>query len=404
MPDIVSYNGIELADIISINGLDIPAGGRSLGSGTYIFGDVGGTFIDAFKAGDDTIGPEMYAKMSSTSHDFTKVVANQYWNFWGLKSDGSLWMYNTSTSFNNTYGTQTEWTRFGNENDWEDLASGRYHFGAIKNGEVWNLGYNAYGQAGVGNTTTTTVWTRKASFTGCSKIAKGEYFTIVVKSDGTVFTAGRNANYRTGQGTQSGNTTSFTQLSGVNKATKPRAGQRDGAVIIEANSGDGFGTPYVWGYNQANHLGVSGQKTTATASTISGTGTISQITEMAIGRYTSHIIDRSGYLYRAGYSTDNPYWNESGSKTSGFDRDGSVTGFSKVFSSGARAANRAVFVKDSKHYPGGFIGPSIMEGEGNTKASSRTPIEDLTVLSGKTIDAINHVGGYQTHSFIISIA
>ena len=260
MPDIQKYSGVEMANIEKISGQDVPSGGRSLGSGTFIFGDVGGTFIDSFKAGDDTIGPEMYAEMSSTSHDFTKVVANQYWNFWGLKSDGSLWMYNTSTTFNNTYGTQTEWTRFGEDNDWEDLASGRYHFGAIKDGEVWNLGYNAYGQAGVGNTTTTTVWTKKASFTNCSKIAKGEYFTIVVKTDGTVFTAGRNANYRTGQGTQSGNTTSFTQLSGVTNAIKPSAGQRDGAVIVEATSGDGYGTPYVWGYNQANHLGVSGQK------------------------------------------------------------------------------------------------------------------------------------------------
>lgn len=392
-----------MASISEISGLEVPAGGRSLGSGTFIFGDVGGTFIDAFKASDDTIGPEMYAEMSSTSHSFTKVVANQYWNFWGLKSDGSLWMFNTSTSFNTTYGTQTDWTRFGTDNDWEDLASGRYHFGAIKNGEVWNLGYNSYGQAGVGNTTTTTVWTRKASFTNCSKIAKGEYFTIVVKSDGTVFTAGRNSNYRTGQGTQSGNTTSFTQLSGVTNAIKPSAGQRDGAVIVEATKGDGFGTPYVWGYNQANHLGISGS-TSPTASSINGAGTISDISEIAIGRYTSHIVDRSGYLYRAGYSNDNTYWNESGSKTSGFDRDGSVTGFSKVFSSGARAANRAVFVKGDKHYPAGFVGASITEGEGNTKGSSRTPIEDLTVLSGKTISAINHVGGYQTHSFIISIS
>lgn len=404
MPDIVSYNGIDVADIISINGLDIPAAGRSLGTGTYIFGDVGGSFIESFKDGDTTIGPEMYVKMSDTSHDFDKVVANQYWNFWGLRSDGTLWMYNTSSSFNSTYGTQTSWTQFGTDTDWEDLASGRYHFGAIKNGEYYHLGYNAYGQGGSGNTTTVQVWTKVGTDTNWSQIAKGEYFTILTKTDGTVYTAGRNSNYRTGQNTTSGNTTTLTQLSGVTNATKPNAGQRDGAVIIEATKGNGFGTPYVWGYNQANHLGVSGQKATPTASTISGSGTISDIVEMGIGRYTSHIIDRSGYLYRGGYSTNNPIWNETGSKTSGFDRDGSVTGFSKVFSSGPRAADRAVFVKDSKHYIGGFLGASITENEAATKASSRTPVEDLTVLDGFTIDAINHVYGYQTHSFVISIA
>lgn len=403
MADTTAYSGIDMANIASINGQDV-ASGRSLGSGTYIFGDVAGTFIDAFVGADSTIGPQMFAQMSSTSHDFTKVVSNSYWNFWGLKSNGTLWMFNTSTSFNNTYGIQTDWTQFGTDTDWEDIASGRFHFGAVKNGEVWNLGYQAYGQAGAGNTTTTTVWTKIASFTGCSEIAKGEYFTIIVKTDGTVFTAGRNSQYRTGQGTQSGNTTSFTQLSGVTNAIKASAGKDSAAVIIEATKGNGFGTPYVWGYNSGNHMGLSGTKQSATAATISGTGTISDIAEVAIGRNTSHIIDRSGYIYRGGYSTDNPYWNEAGSKTSGFDRDGSVTGFSKVFSSGARAANRAVFVKDSKHYFGGFIGASIMEGESNTKASLRTPIEDLTALNGKTIDAINHVGGYQTHSFVISIA
>ena len=67
MPDIVSYNGIDVADIISINGLDVPAG-RGIGSGTYMLGDSVNTWVYNLVSVDSDLGPEQYALTSSTAH------------------------------------------------------------------------------------------------------------------------------------------------------------------------------------------------------------------------------------------------------------------------------------------------------------------------------------------------
>lgn len=403
MPNISSYSGVDMASISKISGLDAPAGGREVDTGTYFFGDVGGSFIDGLLNIDTTIGGQMFMKTSTTSHTFTKVVGNYYWNFWGLKSDGTMWMLNSSSAYN-SYGTQTSWTQLGTDTDWEDLAGGRFHFGAIKGGAYYHLGYNSYGQGGAGNTTSVTSWTQVGTDTDWSEIAHGEYFTVLVKDNGTVYTAGRNYQYRTGQGTSSGNTTSLTQISGVTNAIRPAAGVDTGAVLVEATKGDGFGTPYVWGYNNGNNLGVSGQKTSPTASTISGTGTISDMTHIALSRYTSHVIDRSGYIYRAGYSTNNVQWSESGTKSAGFDRDGSSTAFTNVTGGSARSSHAQLFTNNGKHYPSGFIGISITEGEKYLSGSSRTAIEDMEVFSGKTIDSITHVQGYQSVAIVVSVS
>ena len=141
MPDIVSYNGIDVADIISINGLDIPAGGRAVTAGVYMFGDEVGRWGYHFSSVDSEFGPQLYAKASSTSHTFDKVVSNYYFNFWALKSDGTLWMLNRATNYN-SYGTQTTWTQYGTDTDWQDIAAGQFEFAAIKNGEYYHLGYN----------------------------------------------------------------------------------------------------------------------------------------------------------------------------------------------------------------------------------------------------------------------
>lgn len=403
MPDIISYNGIAMANIVSINGLDAPAAGRELGTGTYFFGDVGGSFIDGLLSMDTTIGPQMFIKTSTTSHSFTKVVGNYYWNFWGLKSDGTMWMLNASSSYN-SYGTQTSWTQLGTDTDWEDLAGGRFHFGAIKGGAYYHLGFNSYGQGGAGNTTNVTSWTQVGTDTDWAEIAHGEYFTVLTKTNGTLYTAGRNLQYRTGQGTTSGNTTSLTQISGVTNAINPVAAVDTGAVLIEATKGDGFGTPYVWGYNNGNNLGVAGQKSTPTASTISGAGTISDMTHIALSRYTGHVIDRTGYIYRAGYSTNNVQWSESGTKSSGFDRDGSSTAFTNVTGANARSSHAQLFKNNGKHYPSGFIGISVTENEKYLQASSRTAIEDMEIFTGKTIDSITHVQGYQSIAILVSVS
>jgi len=396
-------SGVDTSYITQVNGFFTTQGGRSIGAGTYMFGDSVNTWVYNLVDVDSELGPEQYALTSSTAHTFDKVVSNYYFNFWALKGDGTLWMLNRSTSYN-SYGTQTEWTQYGTDTDWEDIAGGRFEFAAIKNGEYYHLGYNYYQQAGNGTSTNTTSWTKVGTETNWVRVERGENFTIIMNDLGEVYVAGRNASYRTGRGTTSGNTSTLTQLTAISNAIDIQAGFDGGGAITEATAGDGYGSLYVWGYNNGNSLGKSGSTTTPVITTIAGGGTLDDVVSVGFGRYASHVVTDNGYLYRAGYANNNVQWDEIGSKTSGWDRDGTYTGFTKVYGPGARSGYGAAFVKDGKTYVTGHTAGTITEGELLLEGKDRTAIEDLSMFDGLTVNSVVPVEGQNSNMILVSVS
>jgi len=396
-------SGVDTSYITQVNGFFTTQGGRSIGAGTYMFGDSVNTWVYNLVSVDSELGPEQYALTSSTAHTFDKVVSNYYFNFWALKGDGTLWMLNRSTSYN-SYGTQTEWTQYGTDTDWEDIAGGRFEFAAIKNGEYYHLGYNYYQQAGNGTSTNTTSWTKVGTETNWVRVERGENFTIIMNDLGEVYVAGRNASYRTGRGTTSGNTSTLTQLTAISNAIDIQAGFDGGGAITEATAGDGYGSLYVWGYNNGNSLGKSGSTTTPVITTIAGGGTLDDVVSVGFGRYASHVVTDNGYLYRAGYANNNVQWDEIGSKTSGWDRDGTYTGFTKVYGPGARSGYGAAFVKDGKTYVTGHTAGTITENELLLEGKDRTAIEDLSMFDGLTVNSVVPVEGQNSNMILVSVS
>jgi hypothetical protein len=396
-------SGVDTSYITQVNGFFTTQGGRSIGAGTYMFGDSVNTWVYNLVDVDSELGPEQYALTSSTAHTFDKVVSNYYFNFWALKGDGTLWMLNRSTSYN-SYGTQTEWTQYGTDTDWEDIAGGRFEFAAIKNGEYYHLGYNYYQQAGNGTSTNTTSWTKVGTETNWVRVERGENFTIIMNDLGEVYVAGRNASYRTGRGTTSGNTSTLTQLTAISNAIDIQAGFDGGGAITEATAGDGYGSLYVWGYNNGNSLGKSGSTTTPVITTIAGGGTLDDVVSVGFGRYASHVVTDNGYLYRAGYANNNVQWDEIGSKTSGWDRDGTYTGFTKVYGPGARSGYGAAFVKDGKTYVTGHTAGTITENELLLEGKDRTAIEDLSMFDGLTVNSVVPVEGQNSNMILVSVS
>ena len=396
-------SGVDTSYITQVNGFFTTQGGRSIGAGTYMFGDSVNTWVYNLVDVDSELGPEQYALTSSTAHTFDKVVSNYYFNFWALKGDGTLWMLNRSGSYN-SYGTQTEWTQYGTDTDWEDIAGGRFEFAAIKNGEYYHLGYNYYQQAGNGTSTNTTSWTKVGTETNWVRVERGENFTIIMNDLGEVYVAGRNASYRTGRGTTSGNTSTLTQLTAISNAIDIQAGFDGGGAITEATAGDGYGSLYVWGYNNGNSLGKSGSTTTPVITTIAGGGTLDDVVSVGFGRYASHVVTDNGYLYRAGYANNNVQWDEIGSKTSGWDRDGTYTGFTKVYGPGARSGYGAAFVKDGKTYVTGHTAGTITENELLLEGKDRTAIEDLSMFDGLTVNSVVPVEGQNCNMILVSVS
>ena len=112
-----------------------------------------------------------------------------------IKNDGTLW----SWGWNGTGALGTnDWTglptQVGTSNEWSHISAGPYNSAAIKNnGTLWFWGYNAYGQFGNGQTAGNYyVPTQIGAETNWLDVKTGDAHTIALKTDGTLWSCGKN--------------------------------------------------------------------------------------------------------------------------------------------------------------------------------------------------------------------
>jgi alpha-tubulin suppressor-like RCC1 family protein len=102
------------------------------------------------------------------------------------------------------------------------VAAGREHSLLLAdNGAVYSFGSNAYGDTGLGTTTGNTLIATPIATTNLggkkiSSISAGEFYSLLLAADGTVFTFGNNGNFVTGLGTGAGNTLVATPIVATN--------------------------------------------------------------------------------------------------------------------------------------------------------------------------------------------
>lgn len=123
----------------------------------------------------------------------------------------------------------------------------------LKNdGTVWAIGINAYGQFGVGNTTTRTVWTQ-STISNVKDLAVGTYHLIALKNDGTVWTVGLNNYGQLGNGTTT-NSSNWIQVPSITNAIAISGGEGSGSYssyIVTAT-----GELWATGLNTSRQLGL----------------------------------------------------------------------------------------------------------------------------------------------------
>jgi alpha-tubulin suppressor-like RCC1 family protein len=129
--------------------------------------------------------------------------------------------------------------------------SGGYYFsvGLKTDGTLWTWGLNAYGQLGDGSITTRLVPTQIGTDTDWASIAAGNYHTVALKTDGTLWAWGYNDKGQLGDGTT---TTRLvpTQIGTASDWVMVDAGYKH-TVALKAN-----GTVWAWGLNDNGQLGV----------------------------------------------------------------------------------------------------------------------------------------------------
>src|ERR1035437_176055 len=220
-----------------------------------------------------------------------------------LKSDGTVWAWGNNSSGQLGDGLiLADSTRPGQVigiSNVADIASGQFHTLALKyNGSVWAWGGNQNGQLGYGtNTLDSTTAGQVSIITNIIAIGCGYFHSLAVKSDSTVWTWGNNQYGQLGNG--STNTTGCNCVSTL--------AQVNGLTGVIAVAGGHFhslalkkdGTVWAWGYNIHGQLGNGNNNESYVPIQVSG---LNNVVAISAGWEHSMALKSDGTVWEWGYN------------------------------------------------------------------------------------------------------
>jgi alpha-tubulin suppressor-like RCC1 family protein len=174
-----------------------------------------------------------------------------------IKTDGTLWTWGFNTTGqlgdNDTTQKLTPVTTFAGGTDWKQVTCGQNHTAAIKtDGTLWTWGNGTSGQ--LGNNTATNRSTPVTTFAGGAnwkQVAGGYTHTAAIKTDGTLWTWGTNTNGQLGNNTGTQRNTPVTTFAGgTNWKQVAAVGAHTAAIKTD-------GTLWTWGRNTTGQLGIN---------------------------------------------------------------------------------------------------------------------------------------------------
>lgn len=186
-------------------------------------------------------------------------------------------------------GSSTNWARVsvrrGNNYD--------THVVAIKtDGTLWAWGNNANGQLGLGDTVKRTSPTQVGALTTWSKVVAGGLMTIAIKTDGTLWSWGSNSNGELGQGDFTLRTTP-TQI-GTGTTWKEISSNDHYSIALKTD-----GTLWGWGFNDWGQLSGLAYYSNILTPTQIGTATWKAI---VAGYQSITLIKSDGTMWACGWN------------------------------------------------------------------------------------------------------
>jgi hypothetical protein len=344
MPDIAQKNGIDMGNIASINEQTVSAGGGAYDpvaeTGTYTetvptsgLIQMGGAYREVYNetdgkegGGDDVtgfpLGVDIVRNYSSDvdgkharaatpfSGTVSKIVSTNN-SIVIIDSTGKLHICANSTSYWGLGGTPTgrsftQATGIGDsDTGWTDVACSSNHTLAINSGKLYAIGANSYGKFGNGTTTASyNSWIQIGTDTDWVSVACGENHSAAIKGTSNVlYTCGQNGDGKTGQATESGNTTSWTAVDATNLVSATNNNFSFVSCSYHHTAGIQSGRAFACGRCDTNE--PLGQNYTTDQTIMIQTGSVSGTfqtnwTKIYPNYYSSHLINSSGELYHQG--------------------------------------------------------------------------------------------------------
>jgi len=143
----------------------------------------------------DNVNRNVFTQVG-TDNDWKQVDGGSDFTI-AIKQDGTLWATGYNYYGQLGLGDNTDrniFTQVGTDNDWDSISCGDWHSIALKtNGTIWSTGHGGYGQLGLNLYVSKTIFTQEIGLdTNWVQVACGDYYSMAIKSDGTLWGTGSN--------------------------------------------------------------------------------------------------------------------------------------------------------------------------------------------------------------------
>ena len=235
------------------------------------------------------------------------AIAAGYNHSLALKSDGTVWAWGLNTygqlGNNSTINSHIP-VQVAGLTEITVIAGGGDHSLALRSdGTVWAWGDNGYGQLGNNNSVNSSVpvqvkdSTAESYLSGVVSVSGGEYHSLAVKDDGTVWAWGDGYYGQLGNGGTADREVpvQVSDLTGITAA----AGGGDHSLALRND-----GTVWAWGFNAYGQLSGTGESSLVPREVLDSAGTsyLTGITAIAAGYNHSLAVTTGGTVLAWGYN------------------------------------------------------------------------------------------------------
>lgn len=244
----------------------------------------------------------LFGPVSGLSSGIVQVAAGNDHGL-ALRTDGTVWAWGRNDHGELGDGTQLERCTpvqvMGLTGVIAVSAGVQYSLALRSDGTVWAWGSGKYGQLGNGVTSLAQLTPVQVTGLGhITQISAGAAFGEALRSDGTVWAWGYNADGELGNGTYV-NSSVPVQVKGLSQVTRINAGGDRLASLAVSTSSTGATTVWAWGENKSGELGDGTVASRSTPEQVTGIS-VPGIAGMSLGKGFDLVLGTDGSVWAWG--------------------------------------------------------------------------------------------------------